>query len=102
MLGQKGGNIVCTGATAQPGSTRGTDMWILQTDKEGHLPWEKRFNGEKDDTGHSITETYDGGFACLGVSQSYTEGGKDFWLVKTDANGNTQTPELPVQLQAEG
>jgi hypothetical protein len=49
--------------------------------------WSKTYgNG----TAHSLVETSDGGFAIAGVTGSFGAGGNDFWLVKTDANGNME------------
>lgn len=83
------GYLVCTGVTAQPGSVRGKDMWMLQVDENGEVIWERRFNGEKDDSGRAIVQTTDGGFASLGVSSTFSKGGRDFWLVKTNEIGQT-------------
>ncbi len=62
----------------------------------GEVVWIKSFGGSGDDTARSVVETLDGGFAVLGFSNS-TDGdlqGKstqvnDYWLLKTDREGNT-------------
>ena len=36
-----------------------------------------------------MIQTNDGGFALAGSTET-SEGGKDFWLVKTDSKGNAQ------------
>ncbi len=61
----------------------------------GEVVWIKSFGGSGDDTPRSVVETLDGGYAVLGFSNS-TDGdlqGKssqvnDYWLFKTDRNGN--------------
>jgi hypothetical protein len=63
----------------------------------GEVQWVKSFGGSGEDTGRSIIQTMDGGYAILGYSNS-TDGdleGKslavnDYWLLKLDAEGNLQ------------
>jgi len=63
----------------------------------GEVQWMKSFGGSGEDTGRSIIQTMDGGYAILGYSNS-TDGdleGKslavnDYWLLKLDAEGNLQ------------
>ena len=52
--------------------------------------WSKTYGGEGEEVAHSLVETSDGGFALAGYTNSYGAGFDDFWLVKTDANGNME------------
>ncbi|MGD0027954.1 MAG: hypothetical protein ABSC91_03335 [Candidatus Bathyarchaeia archaeon] len=50
----------------------------------------KNYGGAKRDEAYSVIQTSDGGYALAGFTDSYGAGGYDFYLVKTDANGNYQ------------
>ena len=70
------------------------DYWLLKFDANANLEWSKTYGGSSDDRGRSLIQTLDGGFALLGYSSSSdgdvssNNGSRDFWLVKTDAQGN--------------
>lgn len=61
----------------------------------GEVVWIRSFGGSGDDTPRSVVETLDGGFAVLGYSnstdgdlQGKSTGVNDYWLLKTDRNGD--------------
>jgi len=62
------------------------DFWLVKTDANGNIEWNKTYGGAGSDRAYSLVETSDGGYALAGVSNSF--GG--FWLVKTDAYGNME------------
>ena len=75
------------------------DIWVVKTDADGNLEWDKTLGGSDNDrvTSHtSGVEVNGGGFMVLGKSRSDISGDKsqasfgetDFWLVKLDADGN--------------
>lgn len=84
----------------QAGSTGygGNDYWVLKTDSSGSIQWQKRYGGADDDFLYTISETANsfilGGFSAEGSfntgNQAGTnkQGGFDFWVIKTDKNGN--------------
>jgi predicted secreted protein len=53
--------------------------------------WTKTYGGTGSDIGQGgVVQTSDGGYAIAGATSSFGAGGWDFWLIKTDANGNMQ------------
>ncbi len=50
--------------------------------------WIKTFGGPADDYGYSVCFTLDGGYIIAGHTWSFGSGLNDFYLIKTDANGN--------------
>jgi hypothetical protein len=66
------------------------DYWLLKTDAEGIPEWNVTLGGVEDDRARSLLITDDEGYLVHGWSSSYGAGMIDFWLVKTDINGNAQ------------
>ncbi len=64
------------------------DMFMVKTDSLGNQQWMKTFGGANDDEAYSVLQTSDGGYLLAGVSSSFAVGGRDVFLVKTDASGN--------------
>ena len=81
-----GGYAIAGVTYSYGGSDR--DGWLIRVDDSGNCIWNVTFGGSYDDEFRDIVECSDGGFAMVGVTNSYGAGGEDVWLVKTDANGN--------------
>ncbi|MDQ4139946.1 MAG: T9SS type A sorting domain-containing protein, partial [Bacteroidota bacterium] len=84
------------GGDKSQGSQGGRDYWILKLNVAGSRLWDKRYGGNLADNLENFLLTNDGGFLLAGASASgqsgdksqLSRGGEDFWLVRTDANGN--------------
>ncbi len=81
------GGYVLTGETGSFGAGGG-DSWLVKTDSAGNMMWNKTYGGINTDGAYALVQTGDGGYALAGYTRSYGAGNSDFWLVKTDANGN--------------
>jgi hypothetical protein len=66
------------------------DFWLLKTDAHGNMEWDKTYGGAGQDDARSLVQTGDGGYMLAGYTSSFGAGGYDFWLVKTDTNGNVE------------
>lgn len=65
-----------------------TDFWLVKTNANGDSLWSRTFGGTSTDVCLSVEQTSGGGYILAGYTFSFGAGGADFWLVKTDANGN--------------
>ncbi len=66
------------------------DVYLIKTDSQGYQQWYQTFGGIDEDEGYSIQQTTDGGFIIAGWTLSYGAGDRDFYLIKTDEQGNQQ------------
>ncbi|MEX6690027.1 T9SS type A sorting domain-containing protein [Danxiaibacter flavus] len=72
------------------------DAWVVKTDSQGNLEWEKSLGGIKPDDISQIIANTDGGYTILGSTSSNDgdaagfHGGAymDFWLAKLDSEGS--------------
>ncbi len=51
--------------------------------------WSNMFGGPSSEVCYSVQQTSDGGYVLGGYTGSFGAGADDFWLVKTDANGDS-------------
>ena len=51
--------------------------------------WTRKYGGIYEDAGRSMQQTDDGGYIIAGFSDSYSSGGDDVYLIKTDSLGDT-------------
>jgi hypothetical protein len=67
--------------------SHGYDMWLIKTDGNGNIIWDKTFEGVDAAWGSSGQQTTDGGYIITGVTSSYNTSA-DLLLIKTDGNGD--------------
>lgn len=82
------GGYILGGATGSFGADS-WDLWLVKTDDDGDSLWSRSFGGSYPDWCSSVQQTSDGGYILVGSTLSFGAGEGDFWLVKTDANGDS-------------
>lgn len=78
------------------------DGWMVRTDGNGNLLWQKLLGGLYGEYPYFVKETPDNGFLVTGTSASsnsgtipYTNNGSaDAWVIRLDASGNTMWQRL--------
>ncbi len=64
-----------------------SDVYLLKADENGDEVWKNTFGGESDDRAECVRPTSDGGYIVAGITQSFGAGEYDFYLVKSDQDG---------------
>ncbi|THF53540.1 T9SS type A sorting domain-containing protein [Flavobacterium supellecticarium] len=73
------------------------DYWILKTDKQGAIEWQRTLGGNGDDNLTALIQCKTGGYLLGGSSNSNPSNdkskangkGTDFWVVRLDTDGQT-------------
>lgn len=79
-----------------------SDVWLVKTDGDGEVVWDKTFGGFSKERASRIRATADGGYIMAGYTDSFGDGGADIYIVKTDGDGNTNGAEpRPIPLEAQ-
>ncbi len=81
------GGYIVTGYTQSLGKGR-KDLWLLRTDGQGGLIWDRNYGGPEDDVGISVLQSRDGGYIVAGRTASFGKNGDDIWLLKTNSLGD--------------
>ena len=79
---------VCAG---QSGSyTFGSsDAYLFKTDINGQLVWRRNYGGFHTDGARAVTRGHGGGFLLAGYTNSFGNGGYDYYVIRTDETGDT-------------
>jgi len=65
-----------------------SDIYVIRTDSEGAVLWQKTYGGELNDIGNAIIQTQDDGFIICGETESFDVGNVDVYLLKINGDGD--------------
>src|ERR1051326_7525788 len=82
------GGFILAGTTSSYGAGC-SGIYLVKINSAFRSQWSKVIGGMDVEWGYSVENTLDGGYAISGYTNSSGAGGYDFYLVKTDAFGNT-------------
>lgn len=80
--------FILAGYTASHGSGD-YDYWLIETDEDGNESWSHTYGGAERDRFYSICTAVDGGYVLTGFTLSWGAGAEDYWMVKTNAIGDS-------------
>ncbi|MBI4722017.1 MAG: hypothetical protein HY769_03315 [Candidatus Stahlbacteria bacterium] len=82
------GYVVC-GYTSSEGAGL-CDVWLIRANKYCDIMWRKIYGDTNNEEGKWVERTADGGYIITGYTESFGAQGKDIWLLKTNADGDTE------------
>ncbi len=72
-----------------------TDVWLVKTDTQGVIEWQRCYGGTDDETAYDVIECTGGGYAIAGKSRlvdgdvtSTHNNSSEFWIIRTAADGD--------------
>lgn len=71
-----------------PGPPFPQDAFLIRTDSNGYVIWNRTYGGESGDGANAVRQTADGGFVLAGYTSGPEHHDADRYLVRTDNNGN--------------
>lgn len=72
------------------------DIWVVKLSANGSIEWQKSFGGTRDDHGHGIAQTTDGGYIVVGFTRSSdndvvgSHGDSECWALKLSSAGTLE------------
>ncbi|UCE66101.1 MAG: T9SS type A sorting domain-containing protein [Candidatus Zixiibacteriota bacterium] len=65
------------------------DIYLIKTDADGFVEWERIYGGDGPDIGYCVKPTMDGGYIVCGATRDIDAYKSDAYMLKTDAYGDT-------------
>lgn len=84
------GGFVIVGYSARSSASNSHDFWIVKTDSNGDMQWNRTYGGTDNEEAYCVVQTTDGGYAVVGDVNPGPSGGTDILLVKINVNGDMQ------------
>lgn len=87
------GDFIVAGYTKSFGAGN-NDALLMKIRSDGSQLWTKTFGGNLSDKVNSVSQTADGGYILFGETESFSVGGTDIYIIKTDSLGNSGCNEM--------
>ncbi|TNE54855.1 MAG: T9SS type A sorting domain-containing protein [Bacteroidetes bacterium] len=81
-------SLVMVGGTDAFSTGENLDVLVVKTTQNGDVLWSKTYGGDGDDMALDVKETLDSGLIIVGWTKSFGAAESDFWIIKTDRDGN--------------
>jgi hypothetical protein len=65
------------------------EFYLVKTDSQGDMLWTRTYGGSSSEEARSVRQTIDGGYVVAGSTWSFGTGSMDFYIVKTNSEGDT-------------
>ncbi len=85
VLATADGEFIVVGTTQSFGAGK-SDVFVVKTDAEGAISWQKTFGGRDFEFGQAVEETVDGDYIVTGWTYSFSDS-SDVYLAKIDRDG---------------
>lgn len=82
---QDGGFMLC-GETESFGAGN-KDVYLTKVSSMGDIEWSRTYGGDNFEAGKSVAQSEDGGYIIAGYTRGFAANGEDFYLIKTDPEG---------------
>ena len=86
------GGYLLAGYTFNAGTT--ADVLLVKTTSNGVQSWARSFGTSGDEAAYAVQQTSDGGYIVAGTTQAFGGDNRDFYLVKTLANGTVDWDQV--------
>jgi hypothetical protein len=81
------GGYIVAGYWWDPSGNAGSEIVLIKTDGSGEVVWLQTYGPGVKNRGHSVCQTFDGGYAVTGFTKPSDPGGWHIYLMKTDSLG---------------
>jgi hypothetical protein len=95
------GGYILTGWTDSFGDLDG-DVWVIKTDTNGNMTWDRTFGGTGWDRGYCVQQTSDDGYIISGEKSIIAYSNCDVWLIKTDEFGRSKNKAVTGNMFFQG
>jgi hypothetical protein len=84
------GGFIISGWTAYERHTNSTNVYVVKTDADGNIEWEKQYRRKRWQSAHEIRQTSDGGYVLAGIARPPELRRMSGYMMKLDASGDIQ------------